>query len=66
MHDALGDTTVVLIAQRIASVRNADRIAIIEDGTICDVGTHDELIRQSQTYRDIYASQNREGGLANE
>ena len=66
MRENLSGTTVILIAQRIASVRNADRIAIIEDGTIRDVGTHDELMKNSQTYRDIYASQNREGGAANE
>lgn len=61
----LADTTVIIIAQRIASVRDADRIAIIEDGTVCDVGTHEYLLENSQTYRDIYASQNREGASAN-
>ena len=65
LNESLSDTTVIIIAQRIASVRNADRIAIIEDGTICDVGTHDYLLEHSQTYRDIYASQNREGAMAN-
>ena len=58
----LADTTVVLIAQRIASVRDADRIAIIEDGTINEIGTHEELLVTSKTYRDIYDSQNRTGG----
>ena len=66
LRDTLSDTTVILIAQRIASVKNADRIAIIEDGTVRDVGTHDELMKNSRTYRDIYASQNREGGADNE
>ncbi len=61
----LADTTVIIIAQRIASVRDADRIAIIEDGTVCDVGTHEYLLENSQTYRDIYASQNREGANSN-
>ena len=65
LGETLADTTVILIAQRIASVKNADRIAIIENGTIRDVGSHDELMRTSETYRDIYASQNREGGSAN-
>ena len=65
LAESLSDTTVILIAQRIASVKNADRIAIIENGTIRDVGSHDELMRTSETYRDIYASQNREGGSAN-
>ena len=66
LSETLADTTVILIAQRIASVKNADRIAIIENGTIRDVGSHEELMRTSETYRDIYASQNREGGNANE
>ena len=65
LGETLADTTVILIAQRIASVKNADRIAIIENGTVRDVGSHDELMRTSETYRDIYASQNREGGSAN-
>ena len=65
LAESLSNTTVILIAQRIASVKNADRIAIIENGTVRDVGSHDELMRTSETYRDIYASQNREGGSAN-
>ncbi len=58
----LGDTTVVMIAQRIASVREADRIAVIENGTIKDCAPHDELMRISETYRDIYHSQIKNGG----
>lgn len=65
LGENLADTTVIIIAQRIASVKDADRIAIIEDGTINDVGTHEYLLKNSQTYRDIYASQNREGAMAN-
>lgn len=66
LNENLSDTTVILIAQRIASVKNADRIAIIEDGTIKDIGTHEYLLSNSQTYRDIYDSQNKNGGAANE
>ncbi len=66
LREELADTTVVLIAQRIASVRNADRIAIIEDGTISDIGSHDELMARSATYRDIYESQNGKRGADNE
>ena len=65
LNENLADTTVIIIAQRIASVRDADRIAIIEDGTVCDVGSHEYLLEHSQTYCDIYASQNREGAMAN-
>ena len=60
----LGDTTVVMIAQRIASVRGADRIAVIENGTIKDCAPHDELMKISETYRDIYHSQIKNGGEA--
>ena len=57
LRENLGDTTVVMIAQRIASVKGADRIAVIENGTITDCAPHDELMRTSATYRDIYSSQ---------
>lgn len=60
------DTTVIMIAQRIASVKNADRIAVIEDGTIKDCAPHDVLMQTSATYRDIYNSQMGNGGAANE
>ena len=57
LREELKDTTVVMIAQRIASVKDADRIAVIENGTIKDCGSHDALMRTSETYRDIYNSQ---------
>ncbi|MBQ8439122.1 MAG: ABC transporter ATP-binding protein [Clostridia bacterium] len=57
LRENLKDTTVILIAQRIASVRSADRIAVLENGTISDCGSHEELMRTSETYRDIYRSQ---------
>jgi ATP-binding cassette subfamily B protein len=57
LRENLKDTTVILIAQRIASVKSADRIAVLENGTIRDLGTHDELMKTSETYRDIYRSQ---------
>ena len=66
LREELKDTTVVLVAQRIASVRDADRIAVIEDGTIHYCAPHDVLMRESATYRDIYASQMERGGAANE
>lgn len=59
-------TTVIMIAQRIASVRDADRIAVIEGGTIVACAPHDELMRTSEAYRDIYNSQMKNGGAANE
>ncbi|MBQ8005219.1 MAG: ABC transporter ATP-binding protein, partial [Clostridia bacterium] len=66
LHEKMKDTTVIMIAQRIASVREADRIAVIEDGTIKHCAPHDELIKISETYRDIYDSQIKNGGGINE
>ena len=62
LKDELKDTTVIMIAQRIASVKDADRIAVIENGTIKDCASHDELMRTSATYRDIYNSQMKDAG----
>ena len=62
----LKDTTVIMIAQRVASVMGADRIALIENGTISDCGSHYELLERSPLYQDIYNSQIRKGELADE
>lgn len=59
LRENLGDTTFILIAQRIASVMNADKIAIIENGTIADIGTHSELLQRCAVYQEIYKSQNK-------
>ena len=60
VRETLEGTTFVMVAQRIASVKGADRIAVLEeDGTVRHVGTHEELLRESETYRSIVASQNR-------
>ena len=71
LKEKLDDTTIIMIAQRIASVKQADRIAVLEEGTILHCGTHEELLQCSETYRDIYDSQMKsgaymEGGAANE
>ncbi len=62
LREKMKDTTVIMIAQRIASVKEADRIAVIEDGTIRHCASHDELMKISQTYRDIYDSQMKNRG----
>ena len=53
----LKDTTVIIIAQRISSVRYADKIVILEDDHIAGLGTHEELLAGNEIYQEIYNSQ---------
>lgn len=55
------DTTKIIIAQRIASIKGADKIAVLDHGKIESIGTHDELMKTSPIYQDIYNSQLKEG-----
>ena len=55
-------TTKIIIAQRTASVEDADRIIVMDGGTIHAVGTHKELMKNNEIYREIYISQNKAGG----
>lgn len=57
------NTTVLLVAQRISSVQYADQIIVLEDGTVNDMGTHEELMVRCHVYQEIYASQQEGGGL---
>ena len=60
----LKDTTVIIIAQRISSVRYADKIVVLDDDHIAAEGTHEELLETSEIYREIYQSQ-QEGAIDN-
>ena len=55
----LPDTTKLIIAQRISSVQDADRIIILEGGRIAQIGTHEELLKTSEIYRETFNSQNK-------
>ena len=59
----LKGTTVIIIAQRISSVQYADKIVVLDEGTVADVGTHDELMKNSRIYKEIYDSQQEGGGV---
>ena len=61
LRESRPETTKIIIAQRIASVKNADRIAVLDKGRIVSMGTHEELLSSSEIYRDIYNSQLKKG-----
>jgi ATP-binding cassette subfamily B protein len=61
LREKLKGTTVIMIAQRVASVMRADKIAVIDNGTIVAFDNHDNLMKTCDVYRDIYNSQMREG-----
>ena len=61
LREKLSTLTVITIAQRVASVMNADRILVLDGGTIAACGTHEELMESSPIYRDIYESQLKRG-----
>jgi ATP-binding cassette subfamily B protein len=57
LPEATGGATVLVVGQRVASIRDADQIVVLDDGRVVGVGTHHELMETSQTYREIVLSQ---------
>lgn len=60
LRTALQGTTKIIIAQRIASIMSCDRILVLDEGRLSDIGTHEELMARSHIYREVYHSQIRE------
>ncbi len=61
-REYIPQTTKIIIAQRTSSVEDADRILVMDGGSISDIGTHKQLLERSEIYREVYTSQNRTGG----
>ncbi len=61
LKEGIPDTTKIIIAQRIASVQDADQIIILDDGEMADAGTHEELLGRSAIYQEAYESQTKGG-----
>ena len=61
LRECIPDTTKIIIAQRISSVEDCDKIIILENGGINDIGTHDELLERNEIYKDIFESQQKGG-----
>ena len=68
LRKALGretrDAAVLIIAQRVSTIRHADRIVVLHEGQMAGVGTHEELLQTCPVYREIYESQTKEAEKA--
>ena len=60
--EEIPDTTKLIIAQRISSVQDADRIIVMDEGRINGIGTHEQLLKTNQIYREVYEAQTKGGG----
>ena len=57
----LADTTKIIVAQRVTSIQDADRIIVLDEGRINGIGTHEELLATNEIYREVYNSQQKGG-----
>ena len=57
LKNSYKDSTVFIVSQRTSSVMGCDKIIVLDDGNVCGIGTHDELLQNCEKYREIYDSQ---------
>lgn len=62
LREYIPETTKIIIAQRVASVEDADKIIVMDNGVITGIGTHEELLKTNLIYQEVYESQNKVGG----
>ena len=62
-RENIPNTTKIIIAQRVSSVQDADKIIVLDDGRINAIGTHEQLLETRAIYREVYESQNKGGTL---
>jgi len=62
LKDIIPETTKIVVAQRTSSIQDADQIIIMDKGSISAIGTHEELLKSSQIYKEVYELQNKKGG----
>ena len=60
------NSTVFIVAQRVSTITNADQIVVLDEGSVVGIGTHKELLKTCQVYKEIVSSQVTEEELANE
>ena len=57
LHNEMGHTTMIVVAQRVSTILQADQIVVLDQGRVAGIGTHVELMESSETYREIVLSQ---------